>query len=127
MGTERRQRQIDQRPDQGVAVAISDRAPETADVDGRAAAPAPAIPPTSSPSWASGGAIFWPANGAAELQAWDDMTLEIVGTQYNGGSVTWTINGSSAASPFGLATGDILRGVLAGSSGDGTVALKRTA
>lgn len=76
----------------------------------------------------SGVAFFWPTNSYYVLfQAYEAMTLQIEYSNYNGGSITWTIDGVSASSPFELDAGSILRGTLTGSSSVGTAALKRTA
>jgi hypothetical protein len=74
-----------------------------------------------------GVSIDWPDNGTARFQAAEAMTLSLEYSSLGGGSVAWTVNGTGASPPFTLDGGDILSGVLTGSTGGGTAALKRTA
>lgn len=74
-----------------------------------------------------GGSMNWPGDGESRLEAWAAVTLAITSSSLAGGTVAWTINGSPASSPFVLAAGDVLSGVLSGASGSATVALQRTA
>lgn len=74
-----------------------------------------------------GVAIEWTEDSTIRFRAFEAMTLSITAYNYGGGSVAWDVNGTGDTSPFVLGSGDVLTGILSGSTGGGTVALKRVA
>jgi hypothetical protein len=56
--------------------------------------------------------LQWNANGECIVHAFEDMTLELEVYNYGGGSVSWTISGSTVTSPFVLEANERLIGKL---------------